>query len=145
MNKGMQTNQKEEIMGLLDYHLDDVPELETVPAGEYLVRITKGEVKEYNTEKGSGSYLAVAMQIVGEEDAKPVFENIFLPGKDDDKQRRNGKLRKLRKFYEAFAVDYSQGVDPADLQGKEGYVYLKVTPATGDFEEKNEVTRYIIS
>jgi len=132
-------------MSLLDYNLDDVPELETVPAGEYLVRITKAEVKEYNTEKGSGSYLAVSMQIVGEDAAKPVFENIFLPGKDDDKQRRDAKLRKLRKFYEAFAIDYSQGVDPVDLRGQEGYVYLKVTPATSDFEEKNEVTRYIIS
>ncbi len=132
-------------MSLLDYNMD-VPDLEVVPAGEYLVRINSAEVREYNNEKGSGKFLFIGMQVADEPNAKPVFASIFLPDKTDDQRQHDDKIRRLKKFYECFNIDYQSGpVDPADLKGAEGYVYLKISPATEEYDEKNVVTRYLAS
>lgn len=127
-------------MGLLQYNLDNVKELATVPEGEYQVRIVNAEMA--TSQKTGGQYLKVRLELPDESDSKGVTHIIMLPAEDDDDKRKNGRLRNLKNFYECFGVDFTNGVETEDLVGLTGWGLITEEDG-GEYGIQNRVKRFV--
>ena len=127
-------------MGLLQYNLDNVKELATVPEGEYQVRVVNAEMK--TSQKTGGQYLNIRLELPDESDSKGVTHIIMLPAEDDDDKKKNGRLRNLNTFYECFGVDYANGVETEDLIGLTGWGLITEEDG-GEYGIQNRVKRFV--
>ena len=128
-------------MSILDYNLDNVQELATVPEGEYQVRGAGAECK--TSAKTGGEYLSIRLECSDEPDAKNITLVMMLPTDSDDEKARNGRLRRLKSFYEAFDIDYTKGVDTDDLVGCSGWAIL-TEEDDPEYGRQNRVKRFIV-
>tara|TARA_Y100000593_G_scaffold82293_1_gene154508 strand:- start:2599 stop:2991 length:393 start_codon:yes stop_codon:yes gene_type:complete len=127
-------------MSLLQYNLDNVKELATVPEGEYEVRVVAAEMK--TSAKTGGQYLNIRLELPSESDSKGITHILMLPADDDDDKRKNSRLRGLKTFYEAFSIDYANGVETEDLVGANGWA-LVVEEDGGEYGIQNRVRRFV--
>ena len=127
-------------MSLLDFNLENVTELSTVPEGEYAIRVVNCELK--TSQKTGGNYLNVRLELADEADSKNITHIIMLPADGDDDKRRNNRLRAVKMFYEAFDVDYTKGVETEDLVGLTGWAIV-VEEESDEYGTQNRVRRFV--
>lgn len=120
----------------------NVPDPEAVEAGTYELRLIGADIRKQKPEKGQGRFIFARFAIVGEQSAKSVTNVMMFPdGKDEDRDYMN-KLT-IRRFYDAFGVDYSgSDVDLADGKGNTHWAILGVetNPQYGD---QNKIQRWV--
>lgn len=127
-------------MGILDdLDLENVPELQAVPEGEYEVRIM--DASDYISKASGHNMIKVVLEIVGEPNAETIYHYITLPQVDDDEKKRNGKLRRIKEFLTAF--DLPQQSEYSDWVGKTAWALIgqEVDDRTGS--PRNTVKRFI--
>lgn len=108
-----------------------------LPAGAYEVEITNSEVKD--TKSGQGCYLSLELSVLGPTGAgRKVWANITLKNANAQAESiGQGQLSALCR-----AVGIPKLLDSDQLFQKLLRVRLKVTPASGSYAAKNEVTAY---
>lgn len=129
-------------MGLLDdLDLENVPELEAVPEGEYEVRIMAADT---HVSKTSGqTMIKVVLEIVGQPNADTIYHYITLPQVDDDERKRNGKLRRIKEFLSAFGL--SQQSDFPEWLGQTAWALIGQEADDRTGLPRNVVKRFIES
>jgi hypothetical protein len=106
----------------LGTNLDDVPDVTTVPEGEYQLQISDLGITE--TEKGK--FLIPKFGIVGMPDTKTISHPLRIPdpNKMEDKEL-NQRKRAIKYFYKAFGIPTEGPVVFAEQVGKTGYATLR--------------------
>ncbi len=127
-------------MGLLDLHLDKVPDQKPVTGGEeYKLTIKTAEQKDSSTGK---PMLAVMFTVNDHPDAPPVFQNFMLPTKEDDKAIKNMKLRRIKEFVVALSKDPSEPIELDDLPGEDLWAILKLD-SDATYGDRNIIGKFI--
>lgn len=127
-------------MGLLDLHLDKVPDQKPVPGGEeYKLTIKTIEQKD---SKAGDPMLSAMFTINDQPDAPPVFQNFMLPKKDDDKTIKNMKLRRIKEFIIAIGRDPAEPIELDDLPG-EGFWAILKRDDDATFGDRNIIGKFI--
>jgi len=126
-------------MSILDYNLTDVPDEQIVPAGEYSVKILSAKAK---TSQAGNPMIEVAIGFPDEVDSRTCFHYITLPSEDDDEGKANGKLRRLREFYDAFGVSYDGPVDLDLVVGETAYAII-AEEEDEEYGPSNRVKRFL--
>lgn len=125
-------------MGILDYHLDDVPELLCVPDGQYQLEVTRAESK---LDKNGNPGIQMVFSVMGQADTKRVGYWLSLPGESDDKDTANMKLRRVKAFAEAFNVTSANDNDDGFV-GLSGWVVLALEEDP-QYGETNRIRRFM--
>ena len=121
---------------ILDYNLEDVPELKAVAPGEYSLTIINVEEK---IDKNGNPGILVVMKIV-DEDAKPVITWLSLPKDDEEAEVRDNKLRNLKRFLECFSLTLP--LEVSDMVGSEGWVILQLKD-NEEYGEQNKIKKFL--
>lgn len=129
-------------MTILNFNLNDVPDLQVSESSEAIVRVTKEP--EIKTSNNSGNqYISMMLEVVNEPNTAPIFHIAMLPSEDTDEATKNNYLRRLRDMFEAFGVDYSSGtIDLKALTGKSTWAALKVEE-DDEYGRKNRIKRFL--
>jgi len=134
-------------MGFLDIPYKDVPDLRVIPEGTEVL-LTIKEAKFTVKEESGNKFIQLKLADMGDPSVKKVYENIFLPRDDDDEDKKQNKLRRIKQFCEAFQVDLNQcEVNDATkeiqaLVGASGWVIVSVD-TDSQYGESNNIARYI--
>ena len=104
----------------LGTNLDDVPELSTVPAGEYELCIE--DLRITTSEKGR--FLIARFSLEGMENMKTISNPFRLPEADMALKDQQRCLRGLKHFYSAFDIPGDSTMVFAEQVGKRGYAML---------------------
>lgn len=126
---------------VLDYNLTDIPDEAPVEPGEYEMKVLSATHKISST---SGKPMVEVVLGVSEEpNARSVYTYLSLPAEKDDTKAINGKLRRLRSFYDCFAVDYEGGsVELDNLIGETGFCILSEEDDP-EYGASNSVRRFL--
>jgi len=108
-------------MGFIDLgaNLDDIPEQNPVPEGNYDLIIEGSKLNPANM------CINVWATVSGEPEAATVFHNLSLPKADDDDEKKKNKLRFLKAFLQKFKIPYgAEGFNEEDLIGARANCHL---------------------
>ena len=123
---------------LLDYNLDEVPELKTLPDGEEVqVRIVKGSRKD--SKKGD-PMVEVVLDTPAYTDVAYIYHYIMLPNDKMDKRQKENALRNIKTFKEAFDLPWPLDPDQ-DLSGQTTWAILK--EEDGDIGLRNSIKKFV--
>lgn len=128
-------------MGLLDLHLDKVPDQKPVPGGEEY-KLTIKTLEQKTSQKDGSPMLSAMFTINDQPDAPPVFQNFMLPKKEDDVGIRNMKLRRIKEFVIAFGFDPAEPLELEDTIGEQGWAILKID-SDSSFGDRNIIGKFI--
>ena len=131
------------IINLAEAAINDVPELELLPAGTEvearLINIVTGE------DKNGKAYLIPYFEAVDHPNVAEFSDFIYNPTEPQlDEKSRDQARRRLRDFGEAFDIDWSGEVDPDEVRGNTGFVVVRVKPASEGYEASNSVSKYVV-
>lgn len=126
-------------MSILDYNLDNVPDEQTVEGGEYNVKILSAQPKD---SKAGKPMIALVLGFTDVPDSKSCFHYLSLPSDGDEQTAINGKLRRLKNFYEAFGVDYSGPVEMDNLVGETAFAIVD-EEENEEFGARNNIKRFL--
>lgn len=131
-------------MSVLELNLDRYQEPIVVESGEYQLKLTSLQLKK---SAANNEYLAASFDVLEHPDAATVFHNFMLPNGADEKVDNAWGLR-LRKFFEAFGIDYKDmkvGKDDKAIgvKGNIGWVYLGIE-TDPEYGTRNIVKRIIV-
>lgn len=127
-------------MSFLEMALNDVPELDAMPEGEYQLRILGAEVK--TSQKTGGNYLGIRLEVV-DETAKDINHVIMLPTSNQTEKETIVAKNRLKYFYDAFGIDYSGGsVNLESVVGLTGFALLTVEESD-QYGRQNRVKQFI--
>lgn len=127
---------------MFDFKLDDIEDVsfDLMPKGIYEVQVDKAEVKD--TNDGEGKYISVELTVVGEEcNGRKIFD-IFNVVNKSEKAENIGKGF-LKQLIVASGADIEVFTDPDQLIGLEMNAQIIIKKGTGDYEDRNEVKKYI--
>ena len=126
---------------LLDYDLTG-DDLEFVPAPadtETRVRIARTAIKTSSV----GNNLQVIMELPDFPDSEDIFYTVWLPQPNDTPTELKRKKLDLRKFYQAFSIDFSGPVDyKTDLPGATGWAIVGQEEYNGIL--RNKIKSFVI-
>ena len=126
-------------MGLLDLHLDKVPDEVTVEPGEYQLVVTKAEERP---SKENHPMIEVFFNIIDNPDSKMIAHYFMLPEKGN--KNNNSRLRSLKSFCEACGINVAEPINvEEDFKGKEVWARLKQEDAE-EYGVQNRITRFVI-
>jgi hypothetical protein len=130
-------------MSLSEMNLDSVPDLQTIPDGEYQVQCKHADEK---LSKAGNTYIQLLLEPVDHPDAEPIFENLTLPSDSDEPRTASFKARRLKSALEAFGlptnVTPTQVVQQKDdFVGQSAWVFVK-TNTDPEYGTRNEIKRY---
>ena len=129
-----------EEQSLLDLHLEDVEEQQPVPGGDtYELQIIKAELKP--SKDGGRQVLNVIYKIVGHPMALSVFDYLSLPNETDDENARYMFKLQMKRFYEAFGLNFKSPGNPAEWKGKTAKAVLSIQEYEG--VPSNKVKKWI--
>lgn len=104
-------------MGFIGVSLDDVSEPETVPEGEYELRIVKKE----DTESKKGKPMTkvyIRIEDAPVRNAGVIVHYLLPPDADTPPEQREMRLLEIKRFVTLFGVAYDErGFDTDDLVG----------------------------
>ena len=107
--------------------------------GEYPLIIKSASPKEKNNKK----YIEVIIEVQGQEDSvQGIFNNLYLPAKDDEKKSKDFKMLLIMRFCRAFGIPVDEGVNPGDFVGCQADLPIIKTfykDKTGKEVPKNEI------
>jgi hypothetical protein len=124
----------------LGTNLDDVPDVVTVPGGEYQLQITDLGITE--TEKGK--FLIPKFEVVGVSNAKTVSHPLRIPDKSMDQKDTERRQRAIKYFYKAFDINTSGPVNFVEQIGKTGYAVLDESEDP-KYGKQNNVRSYSVA
>ncbi len=119
----------------------EVYEPETVPEGEYKLRVLSAEVRQQKPEKGSGSFIQVKMDIPDAPKAKGVTHVMMLPTEQDDAKQKNSRLSNIQKFLKACGYDNVNNID--EVVGAAPWAILAEEESPG-FGMQNRVKQFVV-
>lgn len=127
-------------MSFLEVNLTDVPELTTVPEGEYEVNCTKAELRD---SRSGDKMVMLYLEVVGEPTSKDITMPIMLPRKEDTEKQRIRSLGRLKEACQAFGVQFdADGFDVGEFQGATAEAFLD-EKETEEYGTQNNVKRFI--
>ena len=105
----------------------------------YPLIVKSASLKEKNNKK----YIEVIVEIQGQEDSiQGIFNNLYLPAKDDEKKSKDFKMLLIARFCNAFSIPVDEGVNPGDFIGAQADLPVIKTfykDKTGKEVPKNEI------
>ena len=108
-----------------------------IHAGKYVATITDSELK--STRDGQGQYLQLTFQVAdGQYSRRLVWDRLNLVNKNQ--QAVDIAKRDLAKICRALGIDAIS--DSVELHGKPLKIDVKVRPASGGYNESNEISGY---
>jgi len=116
-------------------------EPESVPEGEYNLRVTN--IEEKDSQKTGGKFLQVTMEILDKPKAKNIYHIMMFPTAQDDEKKKNGRLNAIQKFVTAFGADITAGVDLKSLIGNSGWAILR-EENDPEYGTKNSVKKFVL-
>jgi hypothetical protein len=125
---------------ILDIGTEDVPEITSVPQGEYELKILSAETKD--SKKGD-PMIALYMEVLGEATADNLNHYIMLPTDGDDEKTRVRKLNRLKEFKSCFHLPSSGPIASEDMVGATGWAILGEEESQ-EFGKQNRVKRFIV-
>ena len=116
----------------------------TVIDTEEEVKISIREVKQ-DLNKNEEPYMLVTFEAPDYPTAKTFTKYFGLPYEGMDAKKKNNAALSLRRFFQAFEIDYSAGgVDLDNLAGSEGWALLGVDEQKeSDFGPQNYIKRFV--
>jgi len=120
-------------MGFIDLgaNLDDIPDSNPVPEGNYDLIVEGSKLKLDNM------CINVWLSIEGEPEAATVFHNLSLPKTDDEDEKKKNKLRFLKAFMQKFTIPYGDnGFNEEDLIGARANCHLVQDEYNGRISNK---------
>lgn len=105
--------------------LSNIPEQGPVAEDEYTLKITKAQ--DVKSERTGREGMMFICQIVGEENAAPVFHRIWFPFDSEDESKQTTMWRMVKEFIEGVGLDPSASPEPRDFQGIEFTALLRLT------------------
>ena len=85
-------------------NFDDVKEKKALPKEKYTIMLEHAEVKGGD---GTGKLqVSVRASAVGHPEAKTIFKSLWLPMQEDEPEKRENKMRALKKFLDRFKIPY---------------------------------------
>ena len=129
--------------------LEDAVEPKAVDEGEYTLIIAdwktndSGEV--LRKDVNGAPYIMPVLEVTEcpeAEYAKPFTQFLRIPHADMTKKEHNDARYSLRKFWEAFGVDYTQRIEYEEVIGLTAEGLLTVSPDTG-YGEQNRVVKFL--
>ena len=118
-------------MSIINVNVDELPESDTIPSGEYAVRIDG--VSDVKEDKNGIEFVKLEFTVIdGEFTNRKVFEN-YVPLSGSSK---------LRKILKASDFNGSNLTDTDDLIGLEVGVIVKVTKSDA-FPDSNSISHYM--
>lgn len=128
-------------MSYLDYNMNEVEELKTVPEDEYQVECMDAEVR--TSEKTGGDYIMLSLEVVGEENVKDISHVMMLPAPGDRPKDEQRRLWNIKQALKAFEVPYDQnGFAVEDFQGRRAWAYLVEEDEGGQYGVQNRVRKF---
>ena len=118
-------------------NLSDIPDLTTVPKGEYDLKIIS--VKEVSSERTGRTGTNLTIKILGEENTKNIMHGLWNPMEADDQDKKETMLRMMKEFLQNIGFDLSDGAEWSDLVGHEFSALLDIEVYEGD--ERNKILR----
>jgi len=102
----------------LNMDLDEDLDLEVIPADTEVELL----VKDANPHESQAGNKSICLIIDTPEfpNADDIRVYLSIPSEDDDEKSSKKKRKRWKLFYQAFSIDYSQGVDLADIKGALG-------------------------
>lgn len=132
-------------MGILDYELDKVPELEVAPDGEWGVEVAGADGKiDKNGKPGVQFRFRVDRP-----NTKMCSTWISFPHETDTEDERNNKLRRIKGFRDAFKLNFKTAsqlaamVEDESVLGSKAFAILSVSDST-EYGEQNNIKRFVI-
>lgn len=127
-------------MSFIDVNLDDVPEIDALPEGEYQLRVTETpELREKNNSK----FILVRLEAVDHPNSKDITHVQFLPRPDDREKDKARTLGQVRDFCQAFGVDFSGGgFNLEDFVGETAWAVLG-EEESAQYGRQNRVVRWV--
>ncbi len=122
--------------------LSDVPEMHSVPKGEYQLQLLEAGVQNQKPEKGTGRFIIARFDVATDPSAKTITHVMMLP--DGNQKEKTNNLRKLgiKEFYETFNIPLTGEVDFEDYVGNVGWALLK-EEETEEYGMQNRINRFI--
>ena len=124
-------------MGILDYNLKDVPELELLAPDEYQLEVIGADSSKLDKNDNPGLKLLFKSD---KTNTGVIGHWIGLPGENDDEDTKNSKLRRLIPFINAFSIVKHE--EDEDLIGSRGYCLIAVKEDP-DYGQQNRITRFV--
>lgn len=120
-------------MAFIKAAMSEAKESESVPEGEYDLRVISSEPKRGEDAFKSGREgwsLLISIESAEIPNPAPVMHNLMLPVEDDKESTKNLMLLGIRRFLECFNIPYEDGgFDEDDLEGAAGRCLLRQVPA----------------
>lgn len=125
-------------MAFLDF--DGVYEPETVPGGEYQLRVLKAEIKQQKPEKGSGSFVQLRLDIPSAPKSKDITHVMMLPGQQDDPKQKNSRLAAIQNFLKACGFDNVNNI--AETEGSSCWAIL-TEEDDPEYGKQNRIRKFV--
>lgn len=119
-------------------NLDDIPEMEVLPAGEYELKISSCEIEESKNTPGNYNIVLV-MEVLDQPNSFNIFRYLSLPNANDAEKTFNSKGRFIKEAFDAFGITKADVGESA--KGRTAWALLGVRTYEG--REQNEVKRFI--
>ena len=125
---------------LSKYNVAEVPEPVAVEEGEYKIRIIDcPDVKE---DKNGNPYIMPRFEVCDAPLAKDFSKYFGLPTSEMDPKQLNNTLLKLKRFGDAFGLDFSRPLQFDELSGLEAWAILGVEESE-EYGQSNYIKKFI--
>lgn len=114
-----------DVPSFLDVNFEEVPEIEVMPAGEYLLKCAGIKLKRQKKEPHD-PMAQITLKFVEHPNGKTFWHYQMFPGETRDADYNLGRLNDIRELARAFGVDYSQGINWEDFDGQEAWAVVSV-------------------
>lgn len=126
-------------MGILDYNLADIPELEVLPPDEYQLEVASANSDVVDKNNNPGLKLLLKSD---KTNTALISHWIGLPHpENDDEEESNKKLRRLKRFVDAFSI-VKHDTDE-DLIGTRGFCLLALEESD-EYGKQNRVKKFVV-
>lgn len=124
-------------MPFLDF--SGVYEPETVPEGEYQLRVLSTEIK--TSTKTGGDFIQIKLDIPSNPKAKDVTHVMMLPTQKDDPKQKNSRLAAVQNFLKACGYDNVNNINEVDGSMPWAILGEEETPEYG---KQNRVKKFVV-
>lgn len=129
-------------MSFINEDTSNVPELASVPEGEYEVRLLSAIVR--NSKKGD-PMIEAKIDIPAEPTSDDIYHYIMLPTNGDNEKQAIRKKQNLRDFKSAFGMPQSGQIDLDDYVGNLSWAIISEEENDQTGKMNNRVKRFVIA
>jgi len=146
-NQSTQRAERPHTMSMIDpteWNLDDSQEPYALKDGaEVILRII--EVRKQERQDTGSEFYVVRFEVPDDPYSKDIVEFFDVPSSKLDAKRLNAARQKMQKFAQAFGLDMTRPVNPAeDWVGAEGWCILSLSKSA-QYGEQNRISTFVRS